>query len=139
MSNESDENAEPLRLGVTGLTVLPREEDLRGRPVVDRAGEEIGHISNLLTDEGQTKARFVLLTVSDPAGATRLLIPADVITAISDEAVYLDQSREQVLGAPAYECDTAEQSDYEAIEHYYGIDSERESGETYRLFSYYLG
>lgn len=137
----SNENAEPLRLGDTGLTVLPREEDLRGRPAVDRAGEEIGHVRNLLTDEWQTRARFVQITASDPAGAdvTRFLIPADVITAIGEEAVYLDQTREEVMGAPPYEPDTAKRSDYEAIESYYGIETKGEAEETYRLYPFYLG
>ena len=69
----NEENASLLRLGHTELFVSAAEEDLRGRTVVGRAGEEIGEISNLLIADRQTTARFLPVTPNGSAAPDVLI------------------------------------------------------------------
>jgi CBS domain-containing protein/sporulation protein YlmC with PRC-barrel domain len=94
-----------VRLNDTDLTLADPAEDIRGRKAVDMAGEELGEVDDLLIDEREQKVRF--LEVSSGGflglGATKFLLPVEAITRITDDAVYINQSRERVAGAPGYD------------------------------------
>lgn len=93
-----------VKLGDTDLTVADPAEDIRGRMVLDRAGDEIGKVDALFIDDQETKVRF--LEVSSGGflgiGSDKVLIPVDAITRI-DEHVHIDQTRQHVAGAPKYD------------------------------------
>jgi sporulation protein YlmC with PRC-barrel domain len=94
-----------VRLSDSNLTLANRAEDIRGRTVLDMAGEELGKVEDLFIDEQDHKVR--LLEVSSGGflglGATKFLIPVDAIRRVTDDAVYISQSRERVAGAPRYD------------------------------------
>jgi sporulation protein YlmC with PRC-barrel domain len=94
-----------VRISDTNLALAERAEDIRGRTVMDMAGEELGKVDDLFIDEQDHKVR--LLEVSSGGflglGATKFLIPVDAIRRITDDAVYISQSRERVAGAPRYD------------------------------------
>jgi sporulation protein YlmC with PRC-barrel domain len=94
-----------VRLSDSNLALADRAEDIRGRTVLDMAGEELGKVEDLFIDEQDHKVR--LLEVSSGGflglGATKFLIPVEAIRRITDDAVYISQSRERVAGAPRYD------------------------------------
>ena len=53
-----DKTATLMRLSDTELTVADPAEDIRGRTVVDRNGEEIGDVDDLLLDDHGKRVRF---------------------------------------------------------------------------------
>lgn len=105
--------AHPLiKLADAGWTVANPSQDIRGRKVVDRGGEEIGKVDSLLLDQVDSRIRF--LEVKDGGflgiGGTSVLIPVDAIARITDDEVRVDQTREHVAGGPRYDPDLAEDS-----------------------------
>lgn len=70
------------KLGEAKLTVADPKEDIRGRKVLDKNGDEIGKVDDLLIDESEHKVR--LLEVESGGflglGETKVLIPVDAIT-----------------------------------------------------------
>lgn len=48
-----------VRLGDTDLVPASDTEDIRGRPVVDRDGEDIGDVDELLIDERDKRVRLI--------------------------------------------------------------------------------
>ena len=94
-----------VKLGESDLALTTKDEDIRGRSVLDSAGEKIGEVKDLLIDQGEMKVRFL-----DVAGGGVLgigdkhsLIPVDAITSIDEDNVYLSHGLEHVKGAPAYD------------------------------------
>jgi|SoiMethySBSTD1v2_1073268.scaffolds.fasta_scaffold502028_2 CBS domain-containing protein/sporulation protein YlmC with PRC-barrel domain len=94
-----------IRLSDTDLTLAERAEDIRGRKALDMASEELGEVDDLLIDEREQKVRFLQVTSGGflGLGATKFLLPVEAITRITDDAVYISQSRERVAGAPGYD------------------------------------
>lgn len=95
------------RLSRSGLTAADLEnldEDLAGRPVLDRAGEEIGSVEDELVDPRQLRAPFLVLTWGGVFGIGRQhrLVPIEVVDRVEDDAVHISRVREVVESAPAY-------------------------------------
>jgi sporulation protein YlmC with PRC-barrel domain len=93
------------RLGDTDLTLADRAEDIRGLNVLDVSGEELGEVDDLLIDDQEHKVRFLQISSGGflGLGATKFLLPVEAITRITDDTVYVNQSRERVAGAPRYD------------------------------------
>src|SRR3712207_5286060 len=98
MTADGNRTATLHRLGETGLTVSFPEEDVRGRNVVDRSGEELGTVDDLLVDAAEHKVRFLQVASGGVLGlgAQKVMIPVDAISRITDEAVHVDLERERV-------------------------------------------
>jgi len=94
-----------VKLSDTELTLADRAEDIRGRKALDTAGEDLGEVDDLFIDDREQKVRFVQISSGGflGLGATKFLIPVDAITRITEDAVYISQSRERVAGAPRYD------------------------------------
>jgi sporulation protein YlmC with PRC-barrel domain len=93
------------RLGDTDLTLADRAEDIRGLNVLDVSGEELGEVDDLLIDDQEHKVRFLQISSGGflGLGATKFLLLVEAITRITDDTVYVNQSRERVAGAPRYD------------------------------------
>lgn len=118
-----NEQAQPtlLRLSDTDL-MPPPDEDVRGRPVVDRNGDEIGDVDDLLIDEQEQKVR--LLQVGSGGflgiGEKKRLIPVDAVVGIDDK-IHIDTARENVEASPEYDPELKPESEYwEGLYGYYG-------------------
>ena len=111
-----------VRLSDTNLTLADAAEDIRGRDVLDMAGEELGEVNDLFIDEQDHKVR--LLEVSSGGflglGATKFLIPVDAIRRVTNDAVYISQSRECVAGAPRYDPQLIDERYVSAVYGHYG-------------------
>ena len=112
-----------VRLADTELTVADTADDVRGKPVVDRAGEEIGEVDDLVVDEDEGRVR--LLQVGEGGflgiGKKKVLIPVDAVTSVAD-VVTVDTEREHVAAGPVYDPDLVLRQDTVAgLYDYYGM------------------
>jgi sporulation protein YlmC with PRC-barrel domain len=99
-----------VKLGETDLTVANPAEDIRGRKVFDRGGEEIGKVDALLLDEREAKVRFLEVKGGGflGIGDRTVLLPVDAITHIMDDEVHVDQTREHISASPEYDPELAQ-------------------------------
>ena len=101
-------------LGDSNLTVADADEDIRGRTVKDREGKDIGKVDDLLIDEDDEKVRFMRVESGGflGLGETKVFIPIDAITRITDVDVCINQSHEHVARAPRYDPDLVTDQKY---------------------------
>jgi sporulation protein YlmC with PRC-barrel domain len=139
-----------IRLSDTELTIANPAEDIRGRAAVDRDGEDIGEVEDLLIDAHEKRVR--LLEVASGGflglGKTKFLLPVEAITRISDDRVYVNQTRQYIAGAPHYDPDLIHQEAdekgyygegayYGDVYHYYGYPPYWAPGAVYPPYPYY--
>ncbi len=111
------------KLGDAELTVADPAEDIRGHTVIDQAGKDIGTVDGLMIDDAERKVRFLQVAAGGflGIGEKTFLIPVDAISGITDDKVRVDQTRERIVGGPAYDPDLAKQADsFESSYGYYG-------------------
>jgi sporulation protein YlmC with PRC-barrel domain len=129
-----------VKLGDTDLTVANPDEDIRGRKVVDRQGEELGHVDALLIDDRESKVRFLRIASGGflGLGEHTFLLPVDAITRITADQVTVDQTRERVAGAPRYDPDLVYDRDYYGdVYGYYGYGPYWAPGYVYPAYPFY--
>ena len=137
----NDRTNETLRkLGDLDETVANPDEDVRGRSVRDQHGEDIGTVKDLLVDETENRIRFLEVASGGFLGIGReiTLLPVDAITAITDDEVRVDPTREAIAGAPEYDpALVRERHDYGNYLDYYGYGAWWGPGDAYPTFPYY--
>ena len=103
-----------VRLSDTDLTVADPAEDVRGRTVVDRNGDEVGTVDDLLIDDRANKVRFLRVGAGGflGIGEQHFLIPVDAVTRIDPDHVHIDRERTGLRGVPGYDPDLAYDYDY---------------------------
>lgn len=131
--DQIEKTAKLIRLSDTELTIANPAEDIRDHTVIDRDGEELGEVEDLLIDEPEKRVR--LLEVASGGflglGKTKFLLPVEAITRISDDRVYVNQTRQYIAGAPHYDPDLihreagekgydGERGYYDNVYYYYG-------------------
>ena len=133
-----------LRLSDTELTVANPAEDVRDRNVIDKDGETIGEVSDLIVDDRETHVRFLEVASGGLFGLGRQksLIPVDAITRISDDAVYINQTRQRISEAPPYDPDlihedVGDESYYGHVYRHYGYPPYWGPGYVYPPYPYY--
>jgi len=111
-----------LKLSDSTLTVAFPEKDVRGRKLLDRDGEEVGEVEDLIIDDREQKVRFLQVASGGflGLGETTLMIPIDAITQITDDTVHTDQTSERVAGAPHYDPALVRDTYWEDVYGYYG-------------------
>ena len=141
---QSEKTATLVRLSDTELTVADLAEDIRDRDVVDRDGAELGDVADLFIDRSDKRVRFLEVTSGGflGIGATKFLIPVEAITRISADTVYVNQTRQHIAGAPAYDPDlihedVGEDSYYGDVYRHYGYPPYWGPGYTYPSYPYY--
>jgi len=95
------------RLRDNDKTVSSSDEDIRGRMVKDKDGQDLGKIDGLLIDDVEQKVRFMEVASGGflGFGETKSLIPIEAITRITADEVHISHTREHVAGAPHYDPD----------------------------------
>lgn len=112
-----------VKLSETDLTVASPAQDVRGKQVLDRHGEEIGTVDDLMLDDREGHIRFLQVSSGGILGfgAKHLLIPTEAVTRIDRDHVHADRTREHLAGAPGYDPELAKQPDYYgSIYNWYG-------------------
>lgn len=117
------ETATLVRLADTDLTLADPADDVRGKAVVDRGGDEVGVVEDLVIDEEERRVR--LLQVGSGGflgiGKQRVLVPVDAVTGV-DDVVHVDEDRDHVAQGPGYDPDLTLQRDIVAgLYDYYGL------------------
>lgn len=129
------------RLSDTGLVLAHRDEDIRGRKVVDAAGEEIGEVDDLLIDDAEKKVRFLRVAAGGflGLGERKFLIPVDAVTRITGETVHIDRHRDHVAGSPAYDPEVVplDQRYLDTVYGYYGFGPYWGAGYVYPPYPYF--
>jgi sporulation protein YlmC with PRC-barrel domain len=113
-----------IKLGDTDRTIPNPDEDIRGRKVVDRNGEQLGKVTALLIDDAAMRARFLIVEHGGilGIGATQSFIPVEAVTSIEEEDVQVATDVQTVAGAPVYDPEIAlEPQYYENVYGYYGV------------------
>jgi sporulation protein YlmC with PRC-barrel domain len=105
------------KLSDTGETVASTDEDVRGRKVLDDAGEEIGSVDGLMVDD-ENKVRFLRVESGGflGLGGKHVMIPVEAVTRVMPHAVSIDRGRERLYGAPVYDPELVDDRD----ENYWG-------------------
>jgi sporulation protein YlmC with PRC-barrel domain len=137
---ETQRMASVRKLSDTSLTVADPAEDIRGRKVLDSAGDEVGEIEDLMIDDRESKVRFLQVASGGflGLGESKVLIPVDAIARIDQDTVRIDQTRERVADAPRYQPDLVEEPDYWSdLYGYYGYAPYWGPGYVYPLYAYY--
>lgn len=131
---------ELLSLNDTQLTTKESAEDIRGLDVLDASGDKIGHVSDLLVDDGEKKVRLMEVAHGGllGIGEEKVFVPIDAITDIGADAVHIDRSREHVARAPVYDPEIGERRDYyEGLYDYYGYAPFWGPGYAYPAYPYF--
>ncbi len=110
----TNSNATIIKLSDSGQTVTPAADDIRGRTVKDKDGEDIGKVHDLLIDDQEHKVRFLLVEHGGFLGfaQTKSFIPVDAITKITDDGVAINHSRGHVAAAPPYDPELVNNPEY---------------------------
>lgn len=119
----SQSNASLSKLSDSGQTVTPSAEDIRGRTVKDKDGNDLGKVHDLLIDDREHRVRFLLVEHGGflGLGETKSFIPVDAITKITAVDVLINHTREHVAAAPRYDPDLVDDRDYHgSIYDHYG-------------------
>ena len=107
------------------MTLADSGEDVRGQPVLDRDGLEIGTVDALMLDEAESKVRFLRVAAGGflGIGERQFLIPVEAVTRIDKEHVHVDHARAHVADAPAYDPNLVyEEGYYGNLYGHYGYD-----------------
>lgn len=101
----SDHTSSLRAIGDDELTTANPADDVRGHKVLDNAGQDIGHVDDLLVDDREHRVRFLSVAAGGflGLGETKFLIPVDAITRVDHDAVHVDQTRDHVARGPRYD------------------------------------
>lgn len=93
------------RSGLTSADLENLDEDLTGRTVYDRLGEQIGTVEDVLVDTVRLRAPFILVSWGGllGIGKQQRLVPMEAVDRITPEGVYLNRDKEVVTNTPAYQ------------------------------------
>jgi sporulation protein YlmC with PRC-barrel domain len=92
-------------------------QDIQGRKVIDKNGDEVGTVEELYIWEGPSTVH--LITVSGDERS--FLIPVHTVTNVDEEAVALEVGNDKVVDSPEFESDDVPDSETRrAIFAYYG-------------------
>ena len=117
------------RLSRSGLSAADLEnldDDLAGRTVFDRAGEQIGTVEDELVEPRQLRVPFLIVHWGGVLGIGKQqrLIPMEAVNRVEADGVYIEQDKELIVSAPPYQ-DNMDVEDaelhYSAIYDLYGI------------------
>lgn len=128
-----------VKISDTDLTLADPAEDIRGLNALDMAGEELGEVDDLMIDEREQKVRFLQVTSGGflGLGATKFLLPVEAIARITDDAVYINQSRERVAGAPGYDPTLVDERYVRDVYSHYGYPPFWGLDDEYPAYPYY--
>lgn len=79
------------------LMLTHAEDDVRGLSVVDAEGAPVGEVDDLVVDEEERRARFLVVTSGGllGLGKTKRFVPVDTVTDV-DEVVHVERSGVEV-------------------------------------------
>jgi sporulation protein YlmC with PRC-barrel domain len=128
-----------VKIGDTDLKLASKDEDIRGRSVIDSAGEKIGEVKDLMIDDTESRVRFLQVGAGGVLGIgdKHFLIPVDSVKRVDEDNVYLSETSSRIQGAPAYDPTlVVDEKLYSDIYTYYGYSPYWTAGYAYPAFPY---
>ncbi len=103
------------------LMLADPADDVRGLTVVDAQGDPIGEVDDLIVDEEERRARFLVVASGGflGLGETKRLLPVDAVTAVEDE-VHVEPAREAVHATREFDPELEPFPAFEAVYDEYG-------------------
>jgi sporulation protein YlmC with PRC-barrel domain len=103
--HQESHTTELVKLSDTPLVVADASQDIRGRKVLDRTGEEIGHVSDLFIDRSLRRVRMLEIRAGGflGFGERHVLLPIDALTSVTKHAVHVSETRERLAKSPVYD------------------------------------
>ena len=130
---------ELVRLSDTDEVTLDPDADIRGRKVVDSAGEDLGKVGDLLVDQTINKVRALVVDHGHLFSKTTSAIPVDAVARITADEVVIDRAKDKVGGAPAYDPTLVYDEDYYVdVYGYYGYAPYWYDEYVYPAYPYYV-
>ncbi|MFE7900616.1 PRC-barrel domain-containing protein [Streptomyces sp. NPDC057424] len=117
--------------------ITAADEDVRGRKVTDRSGNELGKVGDLLVDEEERRVRFLLVEHGGflGIGEKKSYIPVDAVADVTEDRVRIDRTRDQVVDAPEYDPELVDRTEfYDRVYQHYGYAPFWGSGYVYPPF-----
>ena len=136
---QTDHSASLRSISDDKLETSDPAEDVRGRKVVDKVGEDIGHVDDLFVDDREHKVRLLRVAAGGflGLGETKFLIPVDAITKVDDKTVHVDQTREHVASGPRYDPDLINARHLSDVYGHYGYSPWWGLGYKYPMYPYF--
>lgn len=129
----TDPQAVLVHLSDTDLTPASEDDDIRGSSVVDRNGDDVGKVDDLVIDPDERRVRFLQVGSGGflGVGEQKVLIPVDAVENI-DDVVHIEKDRAHVAGAPEYDPKLIQDPKYyDDVYGYYGYPPYWTSGYVY--------
>ena len=82
-------------------------QEARGGKVVDEGGDEVGTVEELYVWPQAEAVHLILASVD----GTRVLIPADAVTSVSEDGIEVEQPKGTILGSPEHDSDGTPDAD----------------------------
>lgn len=123
MTQEKPDRHELVKLSDSDFRLEEPEEDLRGKDVYDRDGDQIGSVEDLYVDTEEREVRFLDVGAGGflGLGEKHLLIPLEAVTDHDGDRVNVNRHRDQVLGSPPFDAGVVPTTDYQrGLYDYYG-------------------
>ncbi|HWV24851.1 MAG TPA: PRC-barrel domain-containing protein [Thermomicrobiales bacterium] len=112
-------------LSDTNLTLKDPSQDVRNHKVIDKDGDDVGHVKDLLIDEDTRQVRFLLVASGGflGIGEHSVMIPAESIIHTGDKTVQVSFSRHHIAQGPVFDADRTGHESFwaDAYGHYESI------------------
>jgi sporulation protein YlmC with PRC-barrel domain len=110
----------------SGLELEDPTKDLRGREALDRDGESVGTVTDLLIDPTLRIPRLAIVESSGGLlglGKKQYLVPLEAISQDEGNQVRISRSKDEVLAEPEYHATEGEEEELQYAQVYqaYGI------------------
>ncbi|BCY13070.1 PRC-barrel domain-containing protein [Actinoplanes sp. L3-i22] len=131
---------ELIKLSDSDRMVGDPAEDIRGRTVQDRDGNDLGRVDDLLIDPEEQKVRMLHVAHGGILGfgATSSYVPIEAIRAIDDDVVHVAEPKQIVAGAPRYDPELIDATEYyNELYRHYGYAPFWSNGYIYPGYPYY--
>lgn len=105
----------------SGLELEDPTKDLRGREALDRDGERVGTVTDLLIDPTLRIPRLAVLESGGGLlgiGKKRYLVPMEAISPADGQQVRINRFKDQILGEPEYHASEGEEEELQYAQVY---------------------
>ena len=105
----------------SGLELEDQTKDIRGQEALDRDGESVGTVTDLLIDPTLRIPRLAVLESSGGLlgmGKKRYLVPLEAISQDDEQHVRINCSKNEILGEPEYHASEGEEEELQYAQVY---------------------
>lgn len=104
-----------IKLTGTVVAVANAADDMRGRQVKDKDHKHFGKVHDVFVDDRERKPRFLVIDHGGllGIGERKSFLPVDAIKATTSDEVFIEDARDHIVEAPAYDADLMNDRGYQ--------------------------